>query len=85
MAKSTTKLPGRLRTLLFIAVKYSGSYDPITLPFLDECLYHVEEQFKGDEFFVAQAFLRCLTDNKLTFGYSNIGQRYKEFKDAESK
>ena len=69
------KLTKRLETLLFMACKQAGSYDP------DETLHYIEEQLNGDEYKSAQAFLEWVnadTSNR-KFGSANIKERFKEF------
>lgn len=69
------KLTKKLETLLFMACKQSGSYDP------DEALTYIEEQLTSDEYHTATAFLSWVSADEATrkFGNANIKERFKEF------
>lgn len=66
----------KLETLLLMAVKQSGSYDP------DETLHYIEESLTSAEYKMAVGFLTWIHQNKLTFGHGNIQERFKEYKNV---
>lgn len=64
----------KVRALLLMAVKQSGSYNP------DHTLFLIEEQLTGAEAADAEQFLRWCDANKHTFGSGNIHQLYRRWK-----
>jgi hypothetical protein len=64
----------KLRTLLLMATKQAGCYDP------DEVLPHIEESLTPSEFTFCQDFLTWIKINGLTFGHGNIDDRIREYK-----
>jgi hypothetical protein len=66
-------LSGKLKALLIMAVKQSGSYDP------DECLVYIEESLTIEEVDVVEKFLTWMHKMGLAFGTANIDHRYQEF------
>lgn len=68
------KLSKKLETLLLMAVKQCGSYDP------DEALSYIEESLTLPECKTATAFLGWIHANGKTFGHGNIQERFTEFK-----
>lgn len=66
----------KLKTLILLAVKQAGSYDP------DDALTFVEEQMTDKEYEQASMFLRWATVHEKTFGTATIDQRYEEYRAA---
>lgn len=74
--KKKLKLTERLALFLTMGCKSAGSYDP------NEALSSVEEQMTGEEYQIAQAFLKWLTENKRTFGH-NLPLVWAEYQAAQ--
>lgn len=72
------KLTKKFETLLLMAVKQAGSYDP------EQALSFVEEHMTVNESQSATAFLGWVQKTGKTFGHGNIGQRFKEWQ-AETR
>lgn len=70
-----------LRTLLLMAVRQTGSYDP------DDTLPAIEERLTGPEYAVAEAFLRWVGADRehRAFGHGNIERRYQQFREETSR
>lgn len=70
-----TKLSDKLETLILMATKQAGSYDP------NESLFYVEEQLTGEEMDTAQAFLKWVHADKDNrhFGHGNIRDMFRSF------
>jgi hypothetical protein len=66
-------LSEKLKTLLLMAVKQSGSYNP------DDTLFYIEEHLTGQEYDTAKAFLTWIHQQDWYFGEANIKARYKEW------
>jgi len=66
----------KLKTLLHMAVKQSGTYDP------EEALTYVEEQLTGEEFDLASEFLLWVHRNERTFGHGNFEDVFQEYKES---
>ena len=72
------KLSDKLSTLLLIAVKNAGSYDP------DEAIWIIEEQLTLPEYHAAMGFLGWVnTGCGRQFGRDNIQQRFTEWRNRE--
>lgn len=66
--------PDVFETLVRQAVGMSGTYDP------DRCLYMVEERMTGDEYNLAESFLRwCFVYDK-QFGSATFQERLAEYR-----
>jgi hypothetical protein len=63
----------KLKTLIMLGVKQTGSYDP------DDALTSVEEQLNDREFTLASTFLRWVTIHKKQFGMATFETVFKEF------
>lgn len=70
------KLTERLALFLTMGCKQAGTFDP------NEALLSVEEHMTGDEFLIAQEFLKWLTQNKRTFGH-NLPQVWQDYQEAQ--
>jgi len=68
----------KLKTLILMGVKQSGSYDP------DEALIDVECYLNNMEYTTASMFLRWVGVHKKTFGTKTIDTVFKEFEKAVS-
>lgn len=72
-----TKFPnilgGHLYTLLSMAIKTTGSYNP------SDTMFFIEEQLTEDECDLAYAFLTFVYKNDLAFGSGNYEEVYSLF------
>lgn len=66
-------LTPKLRTLLLMAAKDHGTYDP------EVCLVSIEEQFNRADQETAIPFLAWVHEHNRPFGHGNIDARYREF------
>lgn len=67
----------KLETLLLLAVRRSGTYDPY------DALLYIEESLTGLEYTLADRFLSWVNDHaNMGFGPTNIQARFSEFKKA---
>jgi hypothetical protein len=71
------KLTVKLETLILLGVKTAGTYDE------SKALGVVEERMTPREFAVAAKFLTWIVANGLTFGRSNIRERFQQFAAAQ--
>ena len=71
--KQKFKLTDKLITLIIMALKTFGTYDP------DKCLIGVEEYMTGQEYETAAAFLRWAHANGVKFGRGNIHAVFEDF------
>jgi hypothetical protein len=68
----------KLKTLILMGVKQSGSYDP------DEALVDVESYLNNMEYTTASMFLRWVIVHNKKFGTATFEKVFKEFKRAIS-
>ena len=66
-----------LAHLLLEATSRAGTVDP------DECLLYVEESMTGEEYDLAESFLKWCHTNDRQFGHGNILSVYEEFKKED--
>lgn len=69
-------LSEKLETLILMATKQAGTYDP------NQALTYIEEQLTMHECKLTDAFLKWVHENKKTFGHGNIKTVWAEFHDA---
>ena len=65
-------LPDKLATLLLMAVKQMGSYDP------KEALPYIEEQLTVREIEISEKFLNWVVTNEKKFGRGNLAKLWEE-------
>jgi hypothetical protein len=70
------RMTEKLKTLLRMAVKQAGTFNP------DECLFYVEEHLDDEEFSLASRFLRWLHLHGKTFGSGNFEDVFRAFARA---